>query len=119
MRGIRTGLWMIALLVVATGVAIAQSTTGTMRGHVGDAQGLPLPGVTVSVTSTNLQGTRTTVTSENGDYVLTLLPSGTYTVTFELAGFERVQRTVSLAPMQDLPVEAQLGIAALNETVQV
>ena len=49
--------------------------------------------MTVSVASPNLQGTRTAVTAENGDYVLTLLPSGTYSVTFELSGFERVTQT--------------------------
>ena len=38
---------------------------------------LALPGVTVSVTSPNLQGIRSTVTSEIGDYVVTLLPPGT------------------------------------------
>ena len=35
-----------------------------------------MPGVTVSVESPNLQGIRTAVTSENGDYIFTLLPSG-------------------------------------------
>src|SRR6187549_642749 len=116
MRGIRAGLWMI---VVAAGAAMAQATTGTLRGHVGDAQGLALPGVTVTATSPNLQGTRSAVTSENGDYVLTLLPPGSYTVSFELSGFEQQQRTVALAPMQDLPVDVKLGIATLTETVQV
>src|SRR6187402_1409195 len=119
MRGIRVGLWMIIMIVVAAGAAMAQATTGTMRGHVGDAQGLALPGVTVTATSPNLQGTRSAVTSENGDYVLTLLPSGSYTVSFELSGFEQQQRTVALAPMQDLPLDVKLGIATLTETVQV
>ena len=52
--------------------------------------GAALPGVTVNAESPNLQGIRTAVTSENGDYIFTLLPSGAYTVTFELSGFQRV-----------------------------
>ena len=71
-------------------VATAQTTNGTISGHVADAQGLALPGVTVNATSPNLQGVRTVVTSENGDYILSLLPSGTYTITFELSGFQTV-----------------------------
>jgi outer membrane receptor protein involved in Fe transport len=108
-----------ALLYLCGGYAHAQSTTGTIRGHVKDSQGLALPGVTVSVTSPNLQGVRTAVTAENGDYVLTLLPSGTYTVTFELSGFQRASHTVNLAPTQDLPLEVELGPAAISEEVNV
>src|SRR3954469_7587157 len=108
-----------AALVAAARTAHPQSTTGTIRGHVSDAQNLVLPGVTVSATSPNLQGARATVTSENGDYSLTLLPPGTYTVTFELSQFQQQQRTVSLAPTQDLPLDVQLGPASLSETMEV
>ena len=76
-----------ATLFVATG-ATAQNTNGTISGHVVDSQGLPLPGVTVNATSPNLQGVRTVTSSTNGDYIFSLLPSGTYTVTFELSGFQ-------------------------------
>src|SRR5690349_23478992 len=96
MRRKRVGLLLALALFGTAAVAGAQSTTGTIRGHVDDTQGLALPGVTISVSSPNLQGTRVTVSSENGDYVLNLLPSGTYAVTFELSGFQRQQRTVSL-----------------------
>src|SRR5207302_1206714 len=88
--------------------ADAQSTTGTISGHVSDSQGLALPGVTVALVSANLQGTRHTITSAIGDYALTLLPSGTYTVTFDLAGFQKQDKTAILAPTQRLPVDATL-----------
>jgi outer membrane receptor protein involved in Fe transport len=119
MRLMKSALVLLATLYLCGGTARAQSTTGTIRGHVNDAQGLALPGVTVTVTSPNLQGVRSAVTAENGDYVLTLLPAGTYTVTFELSGFERVTRTVGLAPTQDLPIEVELGPAAVSEEVNV
>src|SRR3954468_20635133 len=109
MRLMKAALVLLVTLYLCGGRARAQSTTGTIRGHVNDAQGLALPGVTVSVTSPNLQGTRAAVTAANGDYVLTLLPSGTYTISFELSGFQRVTRTVGLAPTQDLPIEVELG----------
>jgi hypothetical protein len=108
----------IALLAIA-GAAAAQSTTGTISGRVTDAQGLALPGVTVTIESPNLQGSRTAVTSENGDYILTLLPSGTYTVIYELSSFERQQRTTNLAPTQVLPINVTMSPAAVTETVTV
>ena len=52
------------------------------------------------------------MTSENGDYVLTGLPSGTYTIVFDLSGFETVTKTVALAPTQNLPLDVQLGSPA-------
>ena len=119
MQRITAVLALLTLLYLCGGTVRAQSTTGTIRGHVTDAQGLPLPGVTISATSPNLQGVRSAVSAENGDYVLTLLPSGTYTVTFELSGFQRVQRTLGLAPTQDIPLEVELGPAAISEEVNV
>jgi outer membrane receptor protein involved in Fe transport len=108
----------VALLGVAAGAA-AQTTNGTISGHVADQQGLALPGVTVDAASPNLQGVRSVVTTENGDFVFPLLPSGVYTISFELSGFERVTKTVTLAPTQTLPVDAQMGPAPITETVNV
>ena len=118
MRLSKVGLLVLAI-VLSAGLARAQSTTGTISGHVSDSQGLALPGVTVSVTSPNLQGIRSTVTSEIGDYVVTLLPPGNYTLTFDLSGFQKLEKTVVLAPTQTLPVDASLGPAALTEQVTV
>jgi outer membrane receptor protein involved in Fe transport len=119
MKLVRTWLLFAVALLAFAGAATAQTTNGTISGHVSDAQGLALPGVTVNASSPNLQGVRTVVTSENGDYVLSLLPSGTYTVTFELSGFQTVSKTVALAPTQVLPLDAAMGPAAITETVNV
>ena len=77
-----------------------------------------MPGVTVTVAGPNLQGSLTAVSSENGDYIVPRLPPGTYTVTFELSGFERQQKTVAVAPTQTLPLNVTLGPAALTENGQ-
>jgi len=114
----KVGLFTLTIALSA-GVVRAQSTTGTISGHVSDVQGLALPGVTVNVASPNLQGIRTTVTSEIGDYVVTLLPPGNYTLTYELSGFQKQEKRVVLAPTQTLPVDAVLGPAALTEQVTV
>ncbi len=119
MRRVKSILRAGAAVVLSAAAALAQSTSGTIRGHVADSQGLALPGVTVTATSPGLQGQRTAVTSENGDYVITVLPPGTYTLTFELQGFERVQRTTNLAPTQDVPMDVQLGVGGVSEVVEV
>jgi len=111
-------LGVVALIGNVTS-AHAQSTTGTIFGRVTDAQGLAAPGVTVTVSSPSLQGLRTATTSLAGDYVVTLLPTGSYTVEFTLSGFTPQERTAALAPGQVLPIEVVLDLAPLRETVGV
>jgi hypothetical protein len=119
MRLMKVMPWCAAALLTTAGLAHAQSTTGTISGRVVDAQTLPMPGVTISAESPNLQGIRTVVTSDYGDYIITLLPPGQYRVTFELSGFQRQERAVNLAPTQVLPLEVTMGPAALSESVEV
>src|SRR5262245_2320239 len=96
-------VFMTVVALVSTPAA-AQSTTGTIAGRVMDLQNLPLPGVTVTATSPSRQGALTTVTSDSGDYLLALLPSGTYIVRFELNGFQSRQQTLTLAPTETRPL---------------
>ena len=59
---------------VVGGVAAAQDTTGTIGGRMVDAQGLVLPGVTI--TATGPQGVKTTVTDGTGRFTLAFLTPG-------------------------------------------
>jgi hypothetical protein len=118
MRWLKASVVVAAILLTA-GVAAAQTIAGTITGHVVDMQGLVVPGVTITVEGPNLQGSAVVVSSENGDYIIPQLPSGTYKVTFQLTGFERQEKTVSLAPTQTLPLNVTMGPAAISETVNV
>jgi hypothetical protein len=74
----------LVLLTCFTSVApaLAQSVqTGVITGVINTADGLSLPGVTVTATSPNLQGPRTAVTDANGVYYLRGLAPGLYHVT--------------------------------------
>ncbi len=62
---------------------------------------------------------QTAITSENGDYVVPLLPPGTYTVKVELSGFQTQERTVTVAATQTLPLNITLGPAGVAENVVV
>src|SRR2546427_3474375 len=52
----RIGLAVATMALFAAIPAFAQSPTGTISGHLVDATGLALPGVTVTLASPNLQG---------------------------------------------------------------
>src|SRR5262249_40592374 len=123
MTRIRTFVAVAACLALAAlgcaSSATAQSTTGTVTGHVTDSQNAVLPGVTVRFMSDSLQGSRIAVTSQTGDYILPLLPPGVYKVAFDLGGFQRQEKTAELAPTQVLALDAVLGLAPVSESVQV
>ena len=55
--------------------------------------GNPLPGVTVTISAPQMQGTRTAVTDVNGNYNFTAIPPGQYTVRFEMESMQTVTRT--------------------------
>lgn len=110
----------LALVLAATGSAFAQGTqTGTLSGTVLSSDGQPLPGVTVSVQSPSLLGTRTAVTDTNGGYIFKALPPGSYKVTYDLTGFASVEKTVTVALGDTVPADATLKVATVQETVTV
>src|SRR2546428_544062 len=83
-----------ASLLLLPPLAAAQGTsTGIVAGAVKDSSGAVLPGVTVEASSPALiEKTRTAVTDSTGQYKITDLRPGAYTVTFSLAGFNTSKR---------------------------
>src|SRR5215472_6554980 len=61
--------------------ALRAQTTSTLEGTVTDHQGLAISGAEISVAADTLAVSKKTTTDANGNYQLTLLPAGIYTVT--------------------------------------
>jgi hypothetical protein len=91
-------------------VALAQ-TTGTIEGTVTDQSGGVLPGVTVEITSPNLQGTRSAVTGADGKFRFPAVPPGTYTVKATLSGFNIGQYRTNVSLDQTANVSIPLALA--------
>jgi len=101
-------------------VAAQGNPTGTISGRVTDPDGLPVPGVLVTIASPALQGVRTATTSTNGDYILPFLPVGEYEVKFALQGFNTLTRPkVAVSMAATLTVDATLMLQAVTETITV
>jgi outer membrane receptor protein involved in Fe transport len=107
-----------ALLAFASLSAFGQGTTATLSGTVTN-DGSPLPGVTVTITSPNLQGTRTTVTNDAGGYTFPSIPPGTYTVKFEMEGLTPVTRDVRVSLATTAKADADLKVSAVTEAITV
>ena len=120
-------VWILAfgaILILATVVgAEAQTvsaTTGAINGKVADESDAALPGATITIASPSMQGSRNTVSGEDGSYRFAGVPPGDYRVTYELTGFATVVREgvrVGLGFTATLNIE--LKVASLQETVTV
>ena len=110
-------LWLAVVALAAP--SLAQTTTATISGRVTDAGGLPVKDATVTAQSLNLQGSRTTKTSENGDYTLPLLPPGLYTLTIELPGFAAAREQRTIAASEAVTLNVSLKPATVTESVTV
>jgi outer membrane receptor protein involved in Fe transport len=116
----RRWLGVLALLVLTSGLASAQVEQGRLLGTVKDAQGGVLPGVTVTVTSPALIGQRTAATESDGRYLITNLPSGAYTVKFDLQGFQPyIRQNIVVTQGSTLTVDSTLELASVAENVTV
>jgi hypothetical protein len=101
----------IAPVVLADG-----SQTGTLEGRVLDAQGSPLPGVTISLTGP--QGQASTVTDDGGRFRFGLLIDGDYTVAASLEGLGSTELKVPVSAGGLRSVDLVLR-SATTETITV
>ena len=123
-RGLHLVVAALAVCLLASTHAFAQgggaSTTGSINGKVADNSGGVLPGVTVNATSPSSMGVQTSVTDTGGNYRFPALPPGTYTVTFELPGFNTLKREgIQISMGFTAAVNVELAVASLQETVTV
>ena len=117
--GIRRLLIAVAGIVLAAAPMLAQGNpTGRISGRV-SADDEPVPGVLVSATSPNLQGTRQTFTSANGGYLLSALPPGTYALEFSLEGFAPQSAEIVVSATQGKTFDTELRVSAVEEEILV
>ena len=99
-----TVLVVAGLLVLATGTAVAQETTGALAGSVSDEYGTPIAGATIQ--AEGAYGRITSVTDETGQYRFPRLTPGAYTVTAQLEGYAESSAEVTTTPQPTPPTGA-------------
>lgn len=94
---------------------------GAIQGHVSDAEGIPLPGVTVTVESPDLiGGAQSQVTDADGFYWFRTLSIGVYKVTAKLSGFNTlVKEGLRLHARLTLTCDFKMTQATVEEEVIV
>src|SRR5262245_16315289 len=115
-----------ALLLAAAALLLparpsdAQVTTATLVGQLRDTSGAVIPGATVVATHEGTGVARAAVTDVNGEFVLSALPAGAYTVKIELTGFKTLEnKGMELGAGQTVRRTFALEVGTLEETVTV
>jgi Carboxypeptidase regulatory-like domain/TonB dependent receptor-like, beta-barrel len=119
-RVVSIGAFILVLTLFATSHAAAQAVYGSIAGTVTDESDAVLPGVTVTITSTQRQTTDTVVTNESGYFVKERLLPGIYEIKAELSGFKTaVVPTVQVSVDTQTPLSVKMSVGQLTETVEV
>src|SRR5437762_5502759 len=110
----------LLLLILVTATTHAQSGGTTIRGTVKDPNGNVVAGATVTITDTARNFSRTQTTNDDGGYIFTAIPPGTYKLDVTAPGFKTASAS-GLVALVDTPTvkDVQLEIGAVSETVDV
>ena len=113
----------LSLFIIFFGLAIgvqAQVETGKIVGTVRDASGAVVVGAAITATETQTGIEKRTVTNSSGDYVITELKAGEYTVAVEHPGFKKaMQNAFKLDVNQVVRVDFSLTLGSTTETMVV
>ena len=111
---------LLALVQSNSSLCFAQKDAGAIAGSVVDSSGAVVPDVTITATDVE-HGTAVTVTSNNsGEYVVSPLKVGRYTITARKSGFNTVISTpITLQVQQRAVFDISLPVGELSQSVTV
>jgi hypothetical protein len=108
------------LVILSVVPCSAQVATGNVRGTVSDSTGAMLPNSSVTIANTKTGFLRTVTTNERGDFNAPSVPIGTYDVTVELPGFQKMILTgIELRVDQTATLPIELKPGAVSDSVEV
>ena len=107
--------------ILLAGSTAAQTVTGTIAGTVVDQQNQIVPGAVITIINEATSDTRTTVSAAAGDFLVTNLQPGQYTLRIALQGFRTLERrNIVLSAGERLAVaNLTLEIGNVGETITV
>ncbi|HEY9436252.1 MAG TPA: carboxypeptidase regulatory-like domain-containing protein [Blastocatellia bacterium] len=100
--------------------ALAQQTTGNVRGLIKDPSGAVVASAKVTILDKRTNNALTTQSTGSGEYEFKNLPVGDYQITVETEGFKKITLTdvrVQLNQTTDLGVTLEVGVR--NDVVEV
>src|SRR5690348_4375018 len=109
-------VFLMAWLVPAAVFGQDASVTGVVT----DSFQALIPGVHITVRNVDTDIARTLITDQEGNFTITSLPPGKYSLKAEHAGFQGYERTgIVLELGQTLRANIEMAVGSVSETVQV
>ena len=106
-------------LILFSSLAFSQEQYGNIRGVVTDEQGVPIPGVTVTLES-ELYNPRSLITTEGGIFRFLNVSVGKCRVKCELSGFKTyIQENIEMTVGFNVDLRITMEIATIEEEVVV
>src|SRR6266404_6767872 len=109
----------LAVILIASTWLEAQTVTSSIQGRVYDSSGAAISGAAVTAVNADTGVSRTNDATSGGDYQITLLPPGDYTVTAEKSGFQKSAKKVHLDLGAAGTVDFNLPVGQVTEQVSV
>jgi hypothetical protein len=111
-----------AVLLLANASAIFGQAVATIQisGAVRDASGAVVPGAAVTANQAATGFTRSTVTDNDGNYVMAQLPVGAYQLKVEKAGFKTyIQKGIVIQIGENPTINVSLEVGAVGQSIEV
>jgi hypothetical protein len=113
-------LMSLALLAGAWAGTLRAQTFGAVTGHVSDPTGAAVPGAAISLTNLATNATRTTLSTEAGDYTFPSVPPGIYDVRVERTSFKAANSNhVEVQVDQTMRLDFTLQVGQITESIDV
>jgi len=108
------------LLLVCSCVLFAQSDRGNITGTISDPADAVVPNASVVATNSETGAQFRTVSTTTGNYTISSLPSGTYDLGIEVAGFKKfTQQGINVQVAQTARVDVRLAVGSTSDSVTV
>src|SRR5277367_2037787 len=110
----------VAALLIVSSLALSQEFRATLTGRITDPAGSPIAAADVVLRNIETGEITNTKSGEDGDYQVSFLTPGNYSVTVEKAGFKKTIRaglTLSVAERGVVNVELAVGDVSQSVTV--
>lgn len=116
-------LWILVAATfgfISAGRLNAQVLYGSVAGTVTDQTGAVVPGAAITIINDNTAFTRNTTSASAGDYHITDLPAGTYTLSVTAQGFKPVKHTgINVSVGSTNQQDVQLSVGAVSQEITV
>ena len=111
----------VIIYFVLAGQTVGQQTvaSASLSGRVEDPNGAMVSGATVLATKLETNQSRAVKSDGEGRYRFANLPVGTYNITVELSGFDKLARQLTLTVGQAVDLQLKLTVGGVTEHIDI